>query len=102
MRAHGFALIASPSALTDDAVNAILEEGCDDCTVRVSEGVGRIEFDREARSLLAAVLSALDAVERAARRIGAVVNHLPSENSGQSPAEHMSPVVCPSGCGVSG
>jgi len=34
--------------------------------------------------------------------VGAVVNHLPSENSGQSPAEHMSPVVCPSGCGVSG
>jgi hypothetical protein len=51
--------------LTDDAINAPYEAGCDDATFGVSDGVQTGEFDREATDFAEAVASAIKAVEAA-------------------------------------
>jgi len=51
--------------LTDDAINALYEAGCDDATFGVSGGVQTGEFDREATDFAEAVASAIKAVEAA-------------------------------------
>jgi hypothetical protein len=71
-------LVAGPDLQTDEALNALAEIGCDDATVGSSGGVQHMDFDREASSYLAAVLSAINDVERAVP--GArVVRVLPDE-----------------------
>ena len=63
---HEFTLIvAGADVQTDEALNALAEVGCDDATVGSSGGVQHLDFDREASSYLAAVLSAIEDVEAA-------------------------------------
>jgi len=65
MSAYHFTLIAEGLDLDDDAViDALYEHGCDDALVGRSHGVQYLDFDREAPSLDAAVLSAVADVER--------------------------------------
>src|SRR5260370_5872604 len=71
-------LVAGPDLQTDEALNALAEIGCDDATVGSSGGVQHMDFDREASSYLAAVISAINDVEAAVP--GArVVRVLPDE-----------------------
>ncbi len=49
--------------------NALFEAGCDDGTLAFRNGVGYLEFDRQAPSLDAAILSAIGDVERADPRL---------------------------------
>lgn len=59
MRVHEFTIIASglhPEA--DDVANIFYEAGCDDAVVSFQKGVLILEFDREAQSFSAAVMSA--------------------------------------------
>ena len=56
---------------TDDQVDALFEAGCDDATVAQREGRVYITFSREAESAIAAVLSAIGDIRKAA--IGASV-----------------------------
>jgi hypothetical protein len=51
--------------LTDEALDALLEAGCDDATFGVSDGVQTGQFDREAPDFAEAVASAIKAVETA-------------------------------------
>jgi hypothetical protein len=51
--------------LTDEALDALYEAGCDDATFGVSDGVQTGEFDREAADFAEAVGSAIKAVESA-------------------------------------
>lgn len=62
MAEHGFELTIK-GELTDDRLDALFEAGCDDATFGTSGGVTFAAFDREAPSLLDAVLSAIEAVE---------------------------------------
>lgn len=66
MALHSFTLtIVGADILTDDALNALYEAGCDDATFGVSGGVQTGEFDREAGDFAEAVASAIKAVETA-------------------------------------
>ncbi len=66
MALHSFTLtIEGADILTDDAVNALYEAGCDDATFGVSGGIQTGEFDREATDFAEAVASAIKAVETA-------------------------------------
>lgn len=65
MSTYHFTLIVEGPDLDDDAVlDALYEHGCDDALVGRSHGVQYLDFDREAPSLDAAVLSAVADVER--------------------------------------
>lgn len=76
---YGFTLlVAGTDVQTDEALNALAEAGCDDATVGSSGGVQHLDFDREASSYLAAVLSAVDDVETAVPGVR-VVRVLPDE-----------------------
>ncbi|MGH9287981.1 MAG: hypothetical protein ACRD0V_06790 [Acidimicrobiales bacterium] len=57
--------IEGADILTDDAIDALYEGGCDDATFGVSGGVQTGEFDREAVDFAEAVASAIKAVEAA-------------------------------------
>ncbi len=71
-------LVGGPDLQADEALNSLAEIGCDDATVGSSGGVQHMDFDREASSYLAAVLSAIKDVEAAVP--GArVVRVLPDE-----------------------
>src|ERR1039457_3482898 len=71
-------LVAGADVQTDEALNALAEASCDDATVGSSGGVQHLDFDREASSYLAAVLSAVDDVETAVPGVR-VVRVLPDE-----------------------
>ena len=71
-------LVAGADVQTDEALNALAEASCDDATVGSSGGVQHLDFDREAPSYLAAVLSAVDDVETAVPGVR-VVRVLPDE-----------------------
>ena len=62
MAEHHFTLTIR-GALTDARLDALVEAGCDDATFSTKGDLTFAEFDREAPSLLAAVLSAIAAVE---------------------------------------
>lgn len=47
----------------DDQVDALFEAGCGDALVGLVDGVGRLDFDREAASLEEAVRSAVEDIE---------------------------------------
>jgi hypothetical protein len=57
---HNFILeISPPSGITEeDAADALYAAGCDDATLSVSNGIWELEFDRQAITMLDAVLSA--------------------------------------------
>lgn len=66
MKVHEFTIVASglhPDA--DDVANIFYEAGCDDASVSFQKGVLILEFDREAASFSAAVISAFDDVLKA-------------------------------------
>jgi hypothetical protein len=51
--------------LTDEALDALYDAGCDDAVFGASDGVQTGEFDREAADFADAVASAIKAVEAA-------------------------------------
>jgi hypothetical protein len=57
--------IEGADILTDVALDALFEAGCDDATFGVSSGVQTGEFDRKAADFAEAVASAIKAVETA-------------------------------------
>ncbi|MGE0191158.1 MAG: helix-turn-helix transcriptional regulator [Planctomycetota bacterium] len=62
--AHNFTLVLSGVRELDDHLEtAVFEAGCDDAVLGIRNGVGFLEFDRLARSLPEAVLSAISDVE---------------------------------------
>lgn len=66
MKVHEFTIVASglhPDA--DDIANIFYEAGCDDASISFQKGVLILEFDREAASFSAAVISAFDDVLKA-------------------------------------
>ncbi len=68
-----FSIIASgldPEA--DDFEDRFYEAGCDDATIGFQKGAIVLDFDREARTLISAMVSAI----RDVRRAGAQVNHI--------------------------
>ncbi len=70
---YNFVLVLSGVSEPDERLeNALFEAGCDDGTLAFRNEVGYIEFDRQAPSLDAAVLSAIRDVERADSRLTVV------------------------------
>jgi hypothetical protein len=63
MPVHEFALVISGSVQVDETINALYAAGCDDATFGAVNGVNYGEFHREALSLTAAVVSAVETVE---------------------------------------
>lgn len=62
---HHFTLIVEGTDLqAETVINVLFQAGCDDATVGRTDGVQYIEFDREAKSFLQAVFSALHDVEK--------------------------------------
>jgi len=73
MREYSFALIVAASPKSDAEIlnltDALGEAGCTDASIRGhAEGIEML-FDREARSLQAAITSAIGEVERAGFRV---------------------------------
>ena len=65
MPTHHFTLIVDGADLQDESVvNSLFESGCDDAQVGCTDGVQFIDFNRDAASLDAAVLSAVADAER--------------------------------------
>jgi hypothetical protein len=62
---HEFTLILSIPNVSDEQCNALFEAGCDDGTISTSQGVTRIDFDREAATLEDAIRSAIANVKAA-------------------------------------
>lgn len=59
-----FALVVEgPDLQTDELVKALYEAGCDDALIGRSDGIQYLDFDREADSADAAVLSAVSDIE---------------------------------------
>ena len=70
---YNFVLVLSGVAEPDERLeNALFEAGCDDGTLAFRNGVGYVEFDRQAPSLDTAILSAIRDVERADPRLTVV------------------------------
>lgn len=83
MKTHTFTIIlADAEDIVDDMSmtqekflrmsDALFEAGCDDSSPGVCRGVVAIDFDREAKTLRAAIESAVADVERAGYRIARV------------------------------
>jgi hypothetical protein len=58
-------LVEGGDLQTDESQDALFEAGCDDATIGLTAGVQYLQFDREARSLADALVSAITAVEKA-------------------------------------
>ena len=72
---NNFVLVLSGISEPDDRIeDALFEAGCNDATLAFRNGVGYLEFDREAGSLEPAILSAVRDVERADHH--ATVSHV--------------------------
>ncbi|WP_428278591.1 helix-turn-helix transcriptional regulator [Candidatus Palauibacter sp.] len=60
MTTHSFTLIVEGVDIDDpDVFNTLYEAGCDDATIGITNGIPVMDFDREAASLHAAILSAV-------------------------------------------
>lgn len=65
MSTYEFTLIVEGHDLQSDAIfDALFESGCDDALVGRTQGIQFLDFDREASSREAAILSAIADVER--------------------------------------
>lgn len=61
---YTFTLVLSGATeITDELERGLLSAGCDDALLSSSEGVVRLDFDRDAESWGAAIASAIKAVE---------------------------------------
>lgn len=70
MKVHEFTIIASglhPDA--DDIASIFFEAGCDDAALSFQKGVLILEFDRQAASFSAAVISAFDDVLKTGAKV---------------------------------
>lgn len=66
MTTYEFTLLVEGGDLqTDESQDALFAVGCDDATIGLTAGVQYLQFDREARSLADALVSAITAVETA-------------------------------------
>jgi hypothetical protein len=75
MKKYSFTLILTGiDDLTDEIANALFEAGCDDATPSMRNGVVRLSFDREAKTLKDALLTAISNVKKAG--IGADVRRI--------------------------
>jgi hypothetical protein len=90
MNTFDFTLVLSGfSELTDEALNALYDAGCDDGLVCLSkDGTPFIEFDREATDLQSAIRSAITDVKKTPYRVvrvetpaSSVVAHINAELS---------------------
>jgi predicted DNA-binding transcriptional regulator AlpA len=63
VKSYSFTLVIDGDAGTDVRINALFDAGCDDATFSHGSTISYADFDREADSLLEAVLLAIDAVE---------------------------------------
>ena len=66
---HEFTLVLACCDLSEAHCNALFEAGCDDGTISTSQGVSRIDFARNARSLEDAIRSAMADVDRAGLQV---------------------------------
>jgi hypothetical protein len=66
---HSFAVYVAGIDLSSRYEDALYENGCDDATVIVRDGVLHLDFDREAPSFSDAVGSAMHDVEKAGGRV---------------------------------
>jgi hypothetical protein len=65
-KSFSFRLVFSgPSELFDELEKAVLDAGCDDALLGVVDGVPFLIFDREAPTFRDALLSAIEATQRA-------------------------------------
>jgi len=70
MKAHRFTIVASGLNHAPDALeDRLYEAGCDDATVSFTRGRILVDFDREAKNFVHAVVSAAADVERAGARV---------------------------------
>jgi hypothetical protein len=61
---HRFTLVLlSPRVVSPEFENAVFEAGCDDATIGCRTGIVYLEFDRDAPSVLDAILAAIDEVQ---------------------------------------
>lgn len=63
MDTYSFTLVIDGDAGTVENIDALFDAGCDDATFSHSSAISYGDFDREAESLLEAVLSGIEAVE---------------------------------------
>ena len=61
--------LTARGALTDAVIDALVEAGCDDATISTRDGLTFAAFDREAGTLLEAVVSAIEALESVGFRV---------------------------------
>jgi hypothetical protein len=71
MKSHNFTIIASglDIAAETDVADRLFEAGCDDATLSIQKGVMVLEFDRVARTFIAALFSAVRDVQRAGAKV---------------------------------
>ena len=66
MKTYTFTLVLSGfTELREDVEDCLFESGCDDALLSFRDGVPYIDFDREAKSIREAILSAINNVEGA-------------------------------------
>lgn len=68
---HTFTLVldTSPETIVGPFADALFEAGCDDASLGASEGKVRLDFDREAPTLIEAVCSAIEEVASVGGRV---------------------------------
>jgi hypothetical protein len=69
---YEFSLILIVPEITDADTDKLYEAGCDDASILTSQGVTRLQFDREATNLDEALASAIQNVERAGLEVARV------------------------------
>ena len=72
MPTYEFTLVLATPEESEDDAEALYEAGCDDGTISTSGDVTRIDFEREARELREAILSAIDDVQKTKFRVARV------------------------------
>ena len=70
---YNFTLVLSGFSEPDNRLeDSLYEAGCDDAILSFRNGIPYLEFDREAESLVEAILSAVQNAERADSRVRVV------------------------------
>lgn len=62
---YEFSLVLAATEVTDEDADRLYTEGCDDASILTSNGVTRLQFDRNAANLDQALASAIQSVESA-------------------------------------
>lgn len=70
MKTHEFTIIATGlDPFAKDFADRLYEAGCDDATISLQKGAIILAFDREARTLIGAINSAIADIERAGAKV---------------------------------